>query len=609
MSALAVAPAPAPPRGPRSQAQGWCFTLHIPLGSELRSPVDHEPYQWFHALESSPLRYIVFQMERCPETQRLHYQGFLFFDKKQRLSGCKKLNPTAHWEVSRAHVQAIQYCKKVETRVLGPFEYGVPPQEKQLTQDRWADVRELVKNRSSFMDILEQYPDIAFRYARGILTVADFLPPPPRPHPRVVVLYGRAGSGKTSFHTELNELFPGKVYTRNVPLNVKDASFWLNYRGEPVMVLDEFTGWLPIQQFLHLVSKADCSLNVKGAHAYAVPHLIIICSNVSPSRWYPDLINWPESYKGFQRRLTLIYKFSSDGPLLESYSFNPNEFNARLGQRPITLDDDLLYQVVDYDRLGIPDLSATIHPLSLHQPYVQRIAMRLTSDSSSSAPPPEERPVEDPIREDPPAGTQEIEDEWETAEGTDERAFRSLEGVSSLARCSPTIVDFSPRYRDDNGRMSDSDSSAIPDVAGPLPSADFESPAIYDGQETRDQRILRYRTDPASFSSITECPFPNHPDGNLHLLCHPRFCVKCIKDDSDREARRLYHIDPVAHPYPPPKDYSREPHRPIRRPTDLVGKKRLFFSSGPKMFALSSIPHKRHRPVTDFFKPSNDSSS
>jgi len=72
-------------------------------------------------------RYHVFQLERCPKTKKLHYQGYLQLKRQQRFSAIKKIDGTMHIEeqLARWNAESAEYCKKTETWVAGPWESGV----------------------------------------------------------------------------------------------------------------------------------------------------------------------------------------------------------------------------------------------------------------------------------------------------------------------------------------------------------------------------------------------------------------------------------------------------------------------------------------------------
>lgn len=74
------------------------------------------------------VKYAIYQIERCPKTNRLHYQGYIEFVGKKTYSFVhKKLDglSTAHLECRRGTQRdAIEYCAKSESKVLGPWEIG-----------------------------------------------------------------------------------------------------------------------------------------------------------------------------------------------------------------------------------------------------------------------------------------------------------------------------------------------------------------------------------------------------------------------------------------------------------------------------------------------------
>ena len=67
------------------------------------------------------MRYAVWQLERCPKTQRLHWQMFFELHRGQRMSAIQKmLGNKVHCEVAKKRDEARAYCMKEETREDGP---------------------------------------------------------------------------------------------------------------------------------------------------------------------------------------------------------------------------------------------------------------------------------------------------------------------------------------------------------------------------------------------------------------------------------------------------------------------------------------------------------
>jgi len=59
------------------------------------------------------------QKETCPNTQKLHYQGYLRTTSQVRFSALKKILPGVHIEVAKNWQALINYCQKIDTRVEG----------------------------------------------------------------------------------------------------------------------------------------------------------------------------------------------------------------------------------------------------------------------------------------------------------------------------------------------------------------------------------------------------------------------------------------------------------------------------------------------------------
>lgn len=59
------------------------------------------------------------QTEKCPDTERLHYQGYLRTSRQVRLSQLRGIFPGVHFEIARNWLASKNYCKKSETAVPG----------------------------------------------------------------------------------------------------------------------------------------------------------------------------------------------------------------------------------------------------------------------------------------------------------------------------------------------------------------------------------------------------------------------------------------------------------------------------------------------------------
>lgn len=63
-----------------------------------------------------------FQQERCPSTDKLHFQGRFKLKEKRRLTALVKLLPGYHLSItSKENINNVYYVTKEETRVAGPW--------------------------------------------------------------------------------------------------------------------------------------------------------------------------------------------------------------------------------------------------------------------------------------------------------------------------------------------------------------------------------------------------------------------------------------------------------------------------------------------------------
>jgi len=84
--------------------------------------------------------YVCGQLERGAEGTA-HIQYFVNFKKPgQRLSYMKKFCSKSHFEVVKINNGAHDYCMKEDTRLEGPFEFGIKPVQRNNKHD-WEEVK------------------------------------------------------------------------------------------------------------------------------------------------------------------------------------------------------------------------------------------------------------------------------------------------------------------------------------------------------------------------------------------------------------------------------------------------------------------------------------
>jgi len=151
----------------KGNGRRWCFTIH---------KRDVETTEWFLEYYGS-INWGVFgtaQLEVCPDTGRLHIQGFVVCAKNQRMSAMKKLHSTAHWELSKGSLEQCEaYCSKDETRsdLAQPRTWGERPVQGKRTD--LAEACDIVRNsignsKKRLRDLADTHPEVIVKYARGI---------------------------------------------------------------------------------------------------------------------------------------------------------------------------------------------------------------------------------------------------------------------------------------------------------------------------------------------------------------------------------------------------------------------------------------------------------
>lgn len=294
-------------------AKNWVFTLNNPTPAETSALLARvaEPSSRL----TYDVQYILWQLEIGDLESTPHYQGYVQFTKKKRMTTVKSII------ADRSHVEIAgggskdnyNYCTKVDGRIEGPFEYGMMVGGQGTRNDIVDFVRRAKSGAITEGELIEDYGNILAKYPRFVSTVRRHYSRPepipfcPRsgwqldltsdllgiPDPRKVYWYWEAvgNSGKSYFALNFNNggRF-GYVVTGG-----RHSDIYFAYKDETIVFFDwardneESFPYRVVENF-----KNGYFLNTKYEtfpHRFAVPHVVVFAnfppdvSKLSNDRW------------------------------------------------------------------------------------------------------------------------------------------------------------------------------------------------------------------------------------------------------------------------------------------------------------------------------------
>lgn len=213
--------------------------------------------------EEGKWRYYCYGIEKCPTTNREHYQGFIIFNRTHRLVGAKKIlgaGNDCHLESRRGtRQQAREYCRKEgEFREFGEFE--------QLT------MAELFKQDIKYLK--EEYPAFYCRYYKGLQLLQS--KGEKWRDVSVYIIWGPTGTFKTRSCMEKDD-----IYKLDPPY-----TWWDGYMGESKILIDDYRdGAINTGPLLNICDGYRLRLEVKGSHTWANWNEVYITTNENPEEW------------------------------------------------------------------------------------------------------------------------------------------------------------------------------------------------------------------------------------------------------------------------------------------------------------------------------------
>lgn len=247
-----------------AQSRHWCLTINN--------------YTEIPHFESMRLTYFVCGKE-VGASGTPHLQVYVVYPKKKRLGAVVKDFQGCHAEIMRGTAQqAAEYCKKDGDFIEGGI---LPLTHEEGSQEMW---RQIVKmsRENRLEELADSYPGMYVRYYTTLKTISfDHMPCPARiDNLEHEWIWGASRVGKSYY---ARNKYPD-AYIKNL------NKWWDNYKGEDVVIIEEWSPNMPDLLIQHLKRWADhypFSAEVKGGTVKIRPRKIVITSNYSMSECFP----------------------------------------------------------------------------------------------------------------------------------------------------------------------------------------------------------------------------------------------------------------------------------------------------------------------------------
>lgn len=280
------------------QRQYWIGTVQLERESSTELLVQN--------LQRVGAVYAVYQLECGESTRRAHWQIYLCLGRSRRMPFLTGVWPGSHWEARRgSHEQAKEYCSKEDTRIDGPWTYGVEPESRQGTRTDLACLRDALQSGESDRELWRREDTFSamLKYHKSIPLARNALSPyQERRMPRLYILWGAPGTGKSArcqaYATELEQT-PYRVAS---PMGKGMPVWWDGYIDQEFIIVDDFYGWIQFTKVIKLCDRYEERVDYRGGSTVFRGTIICITSNIPPERWWPNIPT--ERYGALQRRIT-----------------------------------------------------------------------------------------------------------------------------------------------------------------------------------------------------------------------------------------------------------------------------------------------------------------
>lgn len=251
------------------------------------------------------VRYLVFQIEVCPETKRLHAQGYAEFTDAIRMNAFKSMfgDRTMHIEKRvGTREQARHYCMcsgrpcgcvNADKKIVGsgPFEFGEwirgQGQRTDLSQ-----IQEAISEGAGALEIADANFGFFIRNEKAINNYRNLVISPRNFKTELHIVWGPPGSGKAMYC--FNKYAPESFYRCSATKGYFMFDGYDPNIHENILIKG-FRGEVALPKLLELCDSFPLHVKIMYGTVQFVAKRVFITSNESPLYWYlPPSLTTPE---------------------------------------------------------------------------------------------------------------------------------------------------------------------------------------------------------------------------------------------------------------------------------------------------------------------------
>lgn len=252
--------------------------------------------------DEKQMKFLVYGEETCPETQKLHYQTYVYFYNAksfdQVTSYFFKKGENRIAQSQGSFKENLAYCTKDEKYKI----FGEEPKQGKRT-DLEDVVNDIKEGKLKVDDIAINEPNLYHQYGRTLTKVEDICL---RKKWRTemtegIWIYGKTAVGKS--HAAFKDYNNDTHYV--VPKD--DKGWWDGYHQQPIVIINDFRGHIKYDTLLEMIDKWPFTVPRRGREPMPfISKKIIITSSLSPEQVYHNREE-QDSIEQLLRRLKVVH--------------------------------------------------------------------------------------------------------------------------------------------------------------------------------------------------------------------------------------------------------------------------------------------------------------